>query len=232
MLIRQIIKKIIYREKADSETYIAYLRKKGIQIGERTTLFAPRNIYIDTTRPYLIDIGSDVQIAYGVVILTHGYDWSVLKGVYGDVLGSAGAVVIEDNVFIGMNTVILKGVHIGRNVIIGANSVVNKNIPDNCVAAGNPVKIIMTLEEYYEKRRKAQLSEAKDLVNNYRKRYNREPDDKALDEFFWLFSNGNSELADCWKSKMDLVGNTLFSYERLAQNRPLYPDKDSFLKDI
>ena len=164
--------------------------------------------------------------------MTHGYDWSVLKGVYGEVLGSAGAVVIEDNVFIGMNTVILKGVHIGKNVIIGANSVVNKNIPDNCVAAGNPVKIIMTLGEYYEKRKKAQLLEAKNLVNNYRERYQQEPDDKALDEFFWLFSDGDSELADCWKSKMNLVGNASFSYEKLSQNCPLYPDKDSFLKSI
>ena len=43
MLIKQIIKKIVYRERADSETYITYLRKKGVRIGERTKFFAPRN---------------------------------------------------------------------------------------------------------------------------------------------------------------------------------------------
>lgn len=62
-------------------------------------------------------------------------------------------VSIGNNVFIGVNSTILKGVHIGNNVIIGANSLVNKDIPDNCVAAGNPCKVRMTLEEYYEKKK-------------------------------------------------------------------------------
>lgn len=69
----------------------------------------------------------------------------VLKGVYGEVLGSSGKVTIGKNVFIGMNSTILKGVSIGNNVIIGANSLVNKNIPDNVVVAGNPCRIIMSL---------------------------------------------------------------------------------------
>lgn len=42
------------------------------------------------TRPWLIDIGNDVQITEGVTLLTHGYDWAVLKGVYGEILGSGG----------------------------------------------------------------------------------------------------------------------------------------------
>ncbi len=41
-----------------------------------------------------------------------------------------------------MRCIILKGVHIGNNVVIGAGSVVTKNVPDNCVVAGNPAKII------------------------------------------------------------------------------------------
>lgn len=97
-----------------------------------------------------------------------------------------GGVVIGDNVFIGMKSTILKGVHIGNNVIIGANSLVNKDIPDNCVAAGNPCKVIMGLEEYHEKRKAAQVVEAKELVELYRERYGKEPDEKALHEFFWL----------------------------------------------
>lgn len=51
-------------------------------------------------------------------------------------------IVIEDNVFIGRNCSILKGVHIGRNTIIGAGSIVTKGIPANCVAAGVPCKVI------------------------------------------------------------------------------------------
>ena len=58
-------------------------------------------------------------------------------------------MVIGNNVFIGMKSTILKGVHIGDNVIIGANSLVNKDIPDNCVEAGNPCLVIVGLEEYH-----------------------------------------------------------------------------------
>lgn len=67
-----------------------------------------------------------------------------------------------------MKSTILKGVHIGNNVIIGANSLVNKDIPDNCVAAGNPCKVIMGLEAYHEKRKAAQVAEARELVQLYR----------------------------------------------------------------
>lgn len=85
--------------------------------------------------------------------MTHGYDWAAMKGYYGEICGSAGKVKIGNNVFIGMQATILKGVTVGNNVIIGANSLVNKDIPDNTVVAGNPAIIIMTLDEYYEKRK-------------------------------------------------------------------------------
>ena len=56
-------------------------------------------------------------------------------------------VVIKDNVWIGANTIVLKGVTIGKNSLIGAGSVVTKSIPDNVVAAGNPCKIIRELDD-------------------------------------------------------------------------------------
>ncbi len=231
-MLKEKIKKIIFREKADSESYIKYLRQRGANIGERVNIYAPKNTIIDMTRPWLIDIGDDVQITEGVTILTHGYDWSVLKGVYGEVLGSSGGVKIGNNVFIGMKTTILKGVHIGNNVIIGANSLVNKDIPDNCVVAGNPAKVIMPLEQYYEKRKKAQLEEATELVGLYRERYGIEPDDKALHEFFWLFCDGKDELPDCWKSMMTLVGNEEYSYQKIKTNKKMFRNKEDFLQSI
>lgn len=51
-------------------------------------------------------------------------------------------VVIGNHVWIGMNSVIMKGVTIGDNVIIGANSVVTRDIPSNTIAAGIPCKVI------------------------------------------------------------------------------------------
>lgn len=51
-------------------------------------------------------------------------------------------MVINDNVFIGAHSIILKGVTVGRNSIIGAGSVVARNIPENEIWAGNPAKKI------------------------------------------------------------------------------------------
>jgi len=57
----------------------------------------------------------------------------------------AAGVHIKENVFLGSNVVILKGVTIGQNSVIGNSSVVTKSIPANVVAAGNPAKIIRNL---------------------------------------------------------------------------------------
>lgn len=55
-------------------------------------------------------------------------------------------VIIEDDVWIGVNAIILKGVKIGKGAIIGAGSVVTKDVPSNSIAAGNPAKIVKVIE--------------------------------------------------------------------------------------
>jgi acetyltransferase-like isoleucine patch superfamily enzyme len=52
-------------------------------------------------------------------------------------------IIIEDNVFIGTNCMILKGITIGENSVIGANSVVVNSIPKNSIAIGNPCKVVI-----------------------------------------------------------------------------------------
>jgi acetyltransferase-like isoleucine patch superfamily enzyme len=52
-------------------------------------------------------------------------------------------VVIEDNVFLGFNCIVLKGVKIGANSVIAANSLVISSIPENSFAMGNPCKVVM-----------------------------------------------------------------------------------------
>lgn len=66
-----ICRKFIYGDKASSETYIKYLRNIGMKIGEESTIYVPTKTQIDTTRPWLIDIGKNVKITEGVTILTH-----------------------------------------------------------------------------------------------------------------------------------------------------------------
>jgi acetyltransferase-like isoleucine patch superfamily enzyme len=146
-------------EYMSSSQYISFLKKKGVTIGEGTRFFG--HVFIDYTRPCLVEIGRKCNLTDGVKLLTHSYDWAVLREKFGEVLCSSGKVVLQDNVFVGFNAIILKGVTIGKNTIIGAGSVVTHSIPSNCVAAGNPCKIIMTLEEYHEKRKAAYVEEAK-----------------------------------------------------------------------
>ena len=62
-------------------------------------------------------------------------------------LEHAKPITIGDNVWIGGSAVVCPGVTIGSNVVIGAGSVVTKDIPDNCVAAGNPAKVIRPVTE-------------------------------------------------------------------------------------
>lgn len=59
--------------------------------------------------------------------------------------GKGGRPTIGDNVSLGANVVIIGGIHIGNNVTIGAGSVVVKDVPDNCIVAGNPARIIRYL---------------------------------------------------------------------------------------
>lgn len=224
--------------KASGEDMIAFLRGKGMTIGENTVIHDVTDVFIDPSRPWMVTIGDNVQITRGVTILTHGYDWSVFKGLYGDVLGSAGHVSIGSNVFIGMNATILKGVNIGNNVVIGASSLINKDVPDNCVVAGNPQRIICGIDEYLEKRRKAQLSEAADLYRCWRAntpagKAGEVPPKRIFHEFFWLFENssgGGGFQEPLYEDVMHLCGTYDKSAQRFKETERAFPNYESFIQ--
>jgi acetyltransferase-like isoleucine patch superfamily enzyme len=87
-----------------------------------------------------IRIGNSVLCGANTTITD--YDWHGLEPDKRNQPAEPKPVVIEDNVWLGLNSVVLKGVTIGKNSVIGANSVVTKDIPANVVAAGNPCKVI------------------------------------------------------------------------------------------
>ena len=230
-MLKQIIKKIILREKYDSNTYIKYLKNKGVSIDDSAYFVAPSKTLVDLTRPYLIDIGKHVTITEGCAILTHGFDWSVLKIVFGDVIGSAGKITIKDNCFIGVNTIILKGCTIGENTIVGAGSVVCRDIPSNCVAAGNPCRVICSLDEYYEKRKRLELGEAIEIISSYYKRYGVTPPQSELAEFFWLFQSRESVLPRIFSSKFNYGGqDAALTLKRFYDSKPLFESYEMLCK--
>ena len=106
-----------------SKIMTSYLKSKGISIGEGTTFFNAGTVNIDVSRPILISIGAYCKITQGVIILGHDYGRSVLRRTFGDIVGEARKTIIGDNVFIGMNSIILMGTQIGNNCIVGAGSV-------------------------------------------------------------------------------------------------------------
>jgi carbonic anhydrase/acetyltransferase-like protein (isoleucine patch superfamily) len=212
-------------------SYIHWLRKKGVTIGEGTYFYSPQHISIDITRPYAVKIGNNVHIASGVNILTHGFDWSVLKGLYNDVVGSFGEVVIGNNVFIGSRATILKGCHIGDNVIVGAGSVVTKDLASNAVYVGNPARRLCSIEEYYQKRIVVQIKEAKEHFLAYYRKYRRVPPKEELNEFFFLFENRKNELDDRFKKQMNNNGDFVLCEKLyLAGHRQQFEDYYAFSK--
>lgn len=231
-MIKEIIMRMIFFHRGTSKSYLKYLRKKGCKIGNGTIFFYPRTGMVDITQPSLIEIGENVQITKNVTILTHGYDWSVIKGLYGDICGSAGKVKIGNNVFIGFNTTVLKGTTIGDNVIIGANSLVNHDIPSNVVVAGNPAKVIMSIDEYYQKRKKKQLEEAEELFISYYNRYNKIPDEKILREFIFLFKKRDKNLKNdkIFAEIGSLINNIDKTYDLFMSTDAMFEGYEAFIE--
>lgn len=228
MIIVNFIKRVILGYKATSESYVQYLRKKGVSVGQNVKIFRPFRTTIDFQNPHLLTIGNDVQITGPVTILTHDYSWCVLKRKYGYIYGNQRKTVIGNNVFIGWGATILGGTKIGDNVIIGANSVVSGNIDSNSVYAGNPAKKLLTLSEFRKKREKAQILEAKESVLEYKQRFGVLPPESEMDEYFFLFCRKDN--LNEFKKQMKLMRNYNESKEILFNHKPMFKDYKAFLK--
>lgn len=90
-----------------------------------------RSTHLDKINPTGIYIGDNTQVLREVMILTH----DACRSLCADVR-------IGNNCVIGSRSIILPGIKIGNQVVVGAGTVVTKYIPDNCVVAGNPARII------------------------------------------------------------------------------------------
>lgn len=101
-----------------------------------------------------IRIGNQVMIASNVQIYTASHpvlpkerlvpDWKERETTFFRTY--ARPVVIRDNAWIGGGCIILPGVTVGENSVVGAGSVVTRDVPDNCVAAGNPCRVLRSLD--------------------------------------------------------------------------------------
>lgn len=233
-MLKKLIKRILLPNTYSNEAFISYLRNKGVEIGEGCIFWAPNHTYIDLQRVHMLKIGNYVKVTSGVHILTHDYSRSVLCNMseYGNV-GEADDTYIGDNVFIGVGSIILMGTHIGNNSIVGAGSVTAGIFPDNVVIAGNPARIICTIDEFYNRRKAIEIDAAKKYVQNWRVKYGSDPQVEDLDNSFaWLYLTHDEETYNKYRKMLKSSGVNMDIYKDIfLKNKPVYPSFNDFLND-
>ena len=117
------------------------LHHKKIKVGNNSPVGINIGCYIQGKGG--IEIGHNCRVGPNVGIISANHSLEDY-----DRWVKVSPIVIGDNVWIGMNVVILPGVKIGDNVVIGSNSTVNNDIPDNSIAIGNPWKVVKEKSPY------------------------------------------------------------------------------------
>jgi acetyltransferase-like isoleucine patch superfamily enzyme len=115
-------------------------RVRGVRIDHVTRVRIDPHVTIEPLYPELVEIEDDVFITSGVTIVAHMTPTPLLREVMGGVRFER--VRIERGAYIGVNATILPGVTVGEGAVVGAGSVVTKDVPPYCVAAGNPARVI------------------------------------------------------------------------------------------
>lgn len=145
-LIRRLTRSQPLSRQERTQRLIDGLRASGMRIGDNVGLV---NVTLDTLYPFLIEIGSDCLITHATIL---AHDASPV--VFGP-SSRVGRVKILDHCFIGAGAVVLPGVKIGPRAIVGANAVVSRDVPENSIVAGNPARVIGTVDEWLERKRAA-----------------------------------------------------------------------------
>lgn len=125
-----------------------YARSVGVRMGENVVIYGMASRMFGS-EPWMITLGSNVYLTAGVTFITHDGGTLILRKEVPDLEWTA-PIVVGNDVYIGIRTIILPGVTIGNRCIIGAGSVVTKSIPDNSVAAGVPARVLKTTDEYFK----------------------------------------------------------------------------------
>lgn len=224
------IQRKLFPKTVSSQKYVAYLRQRGVEVGKGTIIYDAGSVVLDDTRPCLLKIGEYCKITAGVTVLTHDYSRSVLRRVYGPVLGEGRVTRIGNNVFIGVKSTVLMGTTIGNNVIVGAGSVVSGTIPDNVVIAGNPAKIIRTLDEHYEIWKKKTVRDAFEYVSAFEDKYNRIPTVTEMGQFYQLYLKRDEAELVKYNINISLGGdNREEVLESFLNSEPMFNGYEDFI---
>ena len=126
---RQNISKII------SKRIVFYHKLRGCDIGDNVKI--SKSAILDRANPKGVHIGDNCRILIDAMILAHDFSRAALEGydMWCD-------TYIGKNCVVGGRAMIMPGVKIGNSVYIAGGAVVSRDVPDNCVVAGNPARIV------------------------------------------------------------------------------------------
>ena len=142
----RLIKKLLLHTLRTVMPPARYARLIGVKIGGGR---CSRNVEWGS-EPYLICIGNNCTVTSGVTFITHDGSACLARDERGRRYYYA-PIRVGDDVFIGMNSILLPGVELGNRVVVGAGSVVTRSVPDGCVVAGVPARIIGRTDDYLER---------------------------------------------------------------------------------
>ena len=147
--------------------------------------------------------------------MTHDFASGVFLKKYNELINSSGRVKLGNNIYIGRDVTILKGVSIGDNCVIGLGSIVTSDIPSDSVAVGAPARVICTIDEYFSRRKGRCLEEAFEYARSIRQNFGREP-----------------QVEDFWEEFPHFVsGDKIDSYPTLPIKRQLGPAYNHYRKN-
>lgn len=143
----ELLKKLFGKTKGSFTVMAPFWCDYGYNIEIGKNFFANHNtVILDCAK---VTFGDDVFVAPNCGFYTAGHPIDADRRNQG--LEYAYPITVGDNVWIGAGVHVLPGVRIGSNVVIGAGSLVNKDIPDNCVAVGNPCRVIRAITQEDER---------------------------------------------------------------------------------
>ena len=148
-----LVLKAVFGRDAYMSVIVRAHKLRGVQF-TGVPRYLDSNIMLDPSGG--LAIGRNVVISTNVIILTHDYSITTAMAAGGNRPKKDHAilapVVVGDNCFLGAGVIVLPGTTIGKNVIIGAGSLALGCIPENSVVAGNPARVIRSVDSWLERK--------------------------------------------------------------------------------